>query len=129
MSRIRGKDTGPERLVRAFLHRSGLRFRLYGQGLWGKPDLVFPGRRVCLFVHGCFWHGCSRCVDGTRKVKSNSSYWQKKVAGNKARDKRTVLRLRRDGWRVFTVWECETTSEQRLRSLVRRIQSVRGVRR
>src|ERR1700674_4838408 len=86
MARIRSKDTAPELAVRRYLHAKGLRYRLHHAGLPGKPDLVFPARRVCVFIHGCFWHGCPHCIDGTRQVKSNSAYWSAKVAGHRARD-------------------------------------------
>jgi DNA mismatch endonuclease (patch repair protein) len=125
MSRIRSRDTSPELAVRKYLHRSGLRFRLHGAKLPGKPDLVFPGRGALVFVHGCFWHGCPRCVDGTRRVKSNIAYWSAKVKGNQARDKRNVAALRRTGWSVFTVWECEVKNEQRLARLAKRIKALR----
>jgi DNA mismatch endonuclease (patch repair protein) len=124
MSRIRSRDTAPELLVRRFLHREGLRFRLHGRHLPGKPDLVFAGRKTCVFVHGCFWHGCPNCIDGTRKVKSNTGYWNGKVAGNRARDARHVAQLRDDGWRVFVVWECETKNPGRLGELSAEIKAL-----
>jgi DNA mismatch endonuclease (patch repair protein) len=124
MSRIRGRDTAPELTVRHFLHREGLRFRLRNHGLPGKPDLVFKSRRICVFVHGCFWHGCSRCAVGRRKVQTNTQFWAAKVARNQARDRRTVRKLRRSGWKAFTVWECETKKLSRLAALARRIRNV-----
>jgi DNA mismatch endonuclease (patch repair protein) len=125
MSRIRSRDTSPELAVRKYLHRSGLRYRLHGPKLPGKPDLVFPGRGALVLVHGCFWHRCPRCVDGTRRVKSNVPYWSAKVEGNRARDKRNVAALRRTGWSVFTVWECEVKNEQRLARLAKRLKALR----
>lgn len=125
MGRIRSRHTSPELAVRKYLHRSGLRFRLHGAQLPGKPDLVFPGRGALVLVHGCFWHGCPRCVDGTRRVKSNISYWSAKVEGNRARDKRNIAALRRLGWSVFTVWECEIKNERRLARLAKRIKALR----
>jgi DNA mismatch endonuclease, patch repair protein len=121
MALIRGEDTQPELRVRRFLHRVGLRYRLHVRGLAGRPDIVFASRRTCVFVHGCFWHGCRRCVDGTRSVKSNANYWSGKVKGNKARDARNVAELRRAGWQVLTMWECETEKEERLARLAERI--------
>src|SRR3989442_1667939 len=88
MRRIRSKDTRPELVVRHYLHGAGFRYRLHRKELPGQPDLVFPSRRLCVFVHGCFWHGCQRCVDGTRLVKSNKKFWKMKVAGNRERDSR-----------------------------------------
>jgi len=108
MRRIRGKNTQPEMLVRRFLHSAGLRYRLHRSGLPGRPDLVFASRRVCVFVHGCFWHGCPHCIDGTRSVKSNALYWQTKIVGNRERDARHVAALEGQGWKVLVIWECET---------------------
>jgi len=97
MSRIRGRDTVPELAVRRFLHAAGLRFRLHRFDLPGRPDIVLPSRRACVFVHGCFWHGCPKCVDGTRTVKSNTLYWRQKVETNRARDQRNQKRLEASG--------------------------------
>jgi DNA mismatch endonuclease (patch repair protein) len=124
MSRIRSRDTSPEVAVRRFLHGQGLRFRLHARKLPGKPDLVFGRRRACLFVHGCFWHGCPHCVDGTRRVKSNAPYWSQKVAGNRARDERHRAVLESDGWTVFVVWECEIRRAGRLADLARQIMDL-----
>ena len=123
MSRIRSHNTGPEHVVRRFLHQEGLRFRLHGPELSGKPDLVFPSRRTCVFVHGCFWHGCPRCIDGTRKVKTNAAYWNDKIVRNKARDIRTASALRRAGWHVFTIWECQTARPSSLRRLANKLKA------
>lgn len=124
MSRIRSRDTSPELVVRSYLHRSGLRFRVHARNLPGKPDLVFSGRRALLFVHGCFWHGCPRCVNGTRKVKSNVRYWSAKIEGNRARDARHVAALKEAGWSVFIIWECDVPNAARLARLARRIKSL-----
>ena len=120
MSGIRGKDTKPELLIRSYLHRAGLRFRLHARSISGSPDVVLPGRRVVVFAHGCFWHrhvGCSKAS----VPKSNVEFWRAKFAENVRRDRRTTRALRRDGWRVLTVWECQT-SERRLERLVREIR-------
>jgi DNA mismatch endonuclease (patch repair protein) len=111
MSRIRSKDTRPERVVRAAMHAAGFRFRLHLKDLPGHPDLVLPKWRTILFVHGCFWHGHS-CADG-HIPKSRISYWGPKIAGNAKRDARNVRKLRRQGWHVFTVWECQTQKDVR----------------
>lgn len=126
MARIRSRDTAPELSVRRHLHKAGLRFRLYQPGLPGKPDLVFPSRRVCVFVHGCFWHGCPRCVDGTRRVKSNETYWLPKIAGNKVRDERHRVALHAAGWTVITIWACEAVEEEHLDALAWRIRALPG---
>jgi DNA mismatch endonuclease (patch repair protein) len=117
MAAIRSKDTAPELAVRQYLHRLGLRYRLHSRGLPGKPDLVFAGRRTVVFVHGCFWHGCPHCRAGRRKVKSNTGYWESKLARNRIRDARTGAALAALGWRVLTVWACQTGDADVLRRL------------
>ena len=119
MSRIRGKDTQPELRVRKFLHAAGCRYRLHDSKLPGKPDIVFASSRTCVFVHGCFWHGCSKCSDGRRKPKSNRAYWLPKIRRNKRRDQLNVCRLRNAGWRVFTIWECQVSGIRNLDRLRR----------
>ena len=106
MRRVGSKDTGPERAVRRLLTALGLRYRLQRKDLPGRPDIVFPGRRTALFVHGCFWHGHD-CPRGARAPKTNADYWRAKIAGNRARDVDTAAALAALGWRVLTVWECE----------------------
>lgn len=119
MSGIRGRDTKPEKRVRSFLHRAGLRFRLH-TSLPGKPDLVFPKHRAMVFVHGCFWHRHTGCRYATTP-SSNAEFWQKKFDENVARDKRVTRRLRMEGWRVFVVWSCRLT-ERRMQSLSGKIR-------
>src|SRR2546426_11174564 len=107
MSRIRGKHTAPEKVVRSLLHRMGFRFRLHGKKLPGRPDIVLPKYRTVVFVHGCFWHrhrGCRNCTTPTnRRV-----WWLEKLNGNAARDRLHSRALRKLGWRVVVVWECQT---------------------
>lgn len=124
MARIRSKNTGPEIVVRRFLHAAGLRYRLYHRDLPGRPDIVFPSRRACVFVHGCFWHGCPHCVDGRRQVKSNMSYWTPKIAGNQARDARHYRTLIDDGWSVWIIWECQLSAPMRLDRLAEDIRTL-----
>ena len=100
----------------------GLRYRLHEAKLPGKPDLVFTGRRVCVFVHGCFWHGCPNCVDGTRAVKSNTAYWSAKITGNRERDARNMAALEQAGWQVVTIWECETQEAAKLSEIAEMIR-------
>lgn len=122
MSRIKGRDTEPEMTVRRFLHASGLRFRLHGKGLPGKPDIVFRQRDTVVFVHGCFWHGCPHCSVGKRQVRSNVDYWSGKVARNKERDVRNQRNLEAAGWNVLTIWACQVrnlTELERLEALIR----------
>lgn len=120
MSGIRSKDTKPELAVRRTLHRLGYRFRLHAKNLPGRPDIVLRRYRTIVQVQGCFWHG-HRCLKG-RIPEVNRDYWQPKIAGNKARDKRNQRRLRAMGWRVRTVWECKVRkwSQSELEAWVRR---------
>jgi DNA mismatch endonuclease (patch repair protein) len=105
MSRIRARDTGPERTLRALLSSHGVRgYRLNYAKAPGRPDIAFVGRRVAVFVHGCFWHGCPHCRP--RRPGSNRSFWEAKLDRNMARDRRKVRDLRKEGWRVCTIWEC-----------------------
>src|SRR5947209_19136927 len=117
MAAIRATNTSPEMKVRSALFRAGLRYRLHDKTLPGRPDIVFRPRRLAVFVHGCFWHGCEKCVDGTRTVKSNSSYWTKKVRSNRERDQRHRAELLAAGWQVEDIWECEARDEKRLENL------------
>lgn len=109
MRRVRQKDTALEILVRKELHRRGLRYRLGGCGLPGRPDLVFPRHRAVVFVHGCFWHAHD-CRLG-RRPASNAGFWEQKALANKERDARKEAELRVLGWRVFVVWQCELARE------------------
>jgi DNA mismatch endonuclease (patch repair protein) len=110
MRRVKGRDTTPERTVRRLLTKLGARYRLHRKDLPGNPDIVMPGRRLAVFVHGCFWHGHD-CARGARVPKANREYWTAKVARNVARDARTREALTAGGWRVETVWECELKDE------------------
>jgi DNA mismatch endonuclease (patch repair protein) len=105
MSRIRGKDTEPEKRVRSLLHTRGFRFSLHRKDLPGKPDIVLPRYRTVVQVQGCFWHGHS-CREG-RRPRSNREYWNAKLDRNKRRDALNARLLRRLGWRRIVVWECE----------------------
>lgn len=113
MSRIKGKDTAPEKIVRSILHRLGYRFRLHKTKLPGRPDVVLPKHQTIVFVHGCFWHRHKNCKDATMP-KTRREWWQAKLEGNAARDRRNQSALRREGWRVLTVWECETEKPEKL---------------
>jgi DNA mismatch endonuclease, patch repair protein len=115
MSRIRSTDTHPEMLVRRLLHGLGYRYALHRRDLPGVPDLVFPSRRKVILVHGCFWHQHRGCVDG-RIPKSRVDYWEPKLRRNVKRDRRNVSKLRRDGWRVLKVWECEVSDVEEVRA-------------
>ncbi len=115
MRRVKGRDTGPEMKVRRLLWALGARYRLHRKDLPGSPDVVMAGRRLAIFVHGCFWHG-HRCARGARTPKSNTAYWTAKVARNRARDASAAQALTDDGWRVETIWECEMKDEAALRA-------------
>lgn len=106
MSLIRGKNTKPEVVVRNIIKASGFRCRLNVQGLPGKPDLVFPQLKKVIFVHGCFWHRHPNCMLA-RLPKSKLRFWLPKLTENRRRDLRNVRRLRRAGWSVKLVWECQ----------------------
>lgn len=118
MSRIRGRDTKPELVVRRTAHRMGLRFRLYRKDLPGTPDLIFPKHRLAVFVHGCYWHRHNGCRFAY-SPKSRVEFWTKKFEQNVERDRRNQTALRDLGWRVLVIWECETRDyriiEERLR--------------
>ena len=121
MSRVRGRDTGPEMMVRRMLHGMGYRYRLHAKELPGRPDIVFRGRRIAIFVHGCFWH---RHPDPNCKLarlpKSRLDFWLPKLEGNRARDLVNVEKLEAAGWRVLLVWECELGNKEQLRNTLRR---------
>ena len=121
MRRVKGRDTKPEMIVRRALTRLGARYRLHRKDLPGSPDVVMPGRRLAIFVHGCFWHGHD-CPRGARVPKQNQDYWIAKVGRNRARDTGACDALTAMGWRVETIWECELKDadalEARLRALL-----------
>jgi DNA mismatch endonuclease (patch repair protein) len=119
MSRIKGKDTKPELIVRSLLHKMGFRFRLNGKVsrkyhpkgiLPGKPDIVLAKYKTVIFVHGCFWHrhkGCKR----SNIPKTNTEYWMKKISDNEQRDEINSALLKKAGWQVIIIWECEINSK------------------
>ena len=115
MARVKGRDTKPELIVRKTLWRLGARYRLHRRDLPGSPDIVLPGRRLVVFVHGCFWHGHD-CARGARTPKANRDYWTAKVARNRARDAAAQARLEAMGWRVEVVWECALKDADALRT-------------
>ncbi|HID33675.1 MAG TPA: DNA mismatch endonuclease Vsr [Anaerolineae bacterium] len=113
MRQVRSEDTKPEMRVRRLTHRMGYRYRLHRKDLPGKPDLVFPGRKKVIFVHGCFWHGHD-CPAGRKIPKTNQAYWTNKLNRNKERDRINQAKLRELGWDVLVIWECETKDEEAL---------------
>lgn len=120
MAAIRSKNTKPEMVVRRLLCEMGIRYRLHRKDLPGRPDIVMPGRKIAILVHGCFFH-MHECRYGQVVPASNAEFWQTKRSGNAARDRRNLRQLRALGWKVFIVWECCTRSPERLRKQVSRI--------
>lgn len=113
MSRIRGKDTNPEMIVRKLLYSFGFRYRIHRKDIPGTPDIAFIGRKKLIFVHGCFWHrhpGCKYAYI----PKSNTDQWFTKFKNNVARDTRIMAQLTHEGWQVLLVWECETKDLEKL---------------
>lgn len=128
MRRIRKVDTKPELIVRQAAHAAGLRFRLHRSDLPGSPDLVFSGRRIALFVHGCFWHQHDSCRL-SRQPKSRLEYWLPKLRRNQERDREAAASLAALGWHVMIVWECETADSAMLDRRMREIACRAMVRR
>ncbi|KQY95441.1 endonuclease [Caulobacter sp. Root1455] len=120
MARVKGKGSSAEMTVRRLVHRMGYRYRLHGAKLPGRPDLVFPGRRKAIFVHGCFWH---RHPDPDCKLarlpKSRQDFWIPKLEGNRARDLRQLEELEALGWSALILWECELKNEAFLENEIR----------
>ena len=118
MRAVKGKNTKPEMIVRRLAHAMGYRFRLHRKDLPGKPDLVFPGRKAVIFVHGCFWHGHD-CARGSRQPKQNADYWRTKIGRNVERDADTLEALAAQGWRTLVLWECEMKDRDALAERIR----------
>lgn len=117
MSKVHGKDTKPELLVRSFLHKNGFRFRLHRKDLPGHPDIVLPKYKTVIFVHGCFWHrheGCKRCTSPI----NNAEFWQQKFSVNVERDRIVRDTLEEQGWHVIIIWECEIKADNMTKQLL-----------
>jgi DNA mismatch endonuclease, patch repair protein len=119
MSSIRSFDTQPEKAVRSLVHRMGYRFRLHVGTLPGKPDMVLPRHKKIILIHGCFWHGHLRCLKG-KPPKSNLDFWMPKLAANRRRDRAVIAKLRRLGWEVMVIWQCQLRKRD---SLCRNLQA------
>jgi len=119
MASVKGKNTRPEVRVRSLLHRMGYRFRLHHKGLPGKPDIVLPKYRTCIFVHGCFWHQHPGCKKASRP-KTNEVFWHEKLDKNIERDRAAIDALIKIDWRVAVIWECETKSNDALLDAISR---------
>jgi DNA mismatch endonuclease (patch repair protein) len=123
MSQIKATNTKPELLVRKFLHAQGFRYSLHKKTLPGKPDIVLPKYKTVIFIHGCFWHGHNNCKYFV-VPKTRTQWWLNKINANKANDEKTVKALRKDGWKIITVWECQLKSakvERTLSSLLKKL--------
>ncbi len=118
MSQIRSGNTKPELLLRKFLHANGYRYKLHDKKLPGRPDIVLSKYHTVIFVNGCFWHGHTNCQYFTTP-KTNTQWWTNKINRNKANDKKAVKALRKDGWRVITVWECKLKSAKADKTLIK----------
>ena len=116
MSRIKGKNTKPEMLVRKFLHANGYRYKLHDKSLPGKPDIVLPKYKTVIFVHGCFWHGHSNCKYYV-VPKSRTDWWLNKINGNIVNDTKALKALKKEGWKIITIWECNLKSAKVERTL------------
>lgn len=116
MSRIRGKNTKPEMIVRRLLHAEGFRYRLHAADLPGRPDIVFRSRKKVIFVHGCFWHqhdGCRNAV----MPKTRTEFWSEKLGKNVSRDQSVLSQLREKGWKALIIWECQTSQPEIVREM------------
>jgi DNA mismatch endonuclease (patch repair protein) len=118
MSRIRSKNTKPEILVRKFLSAEGFRYRLHAKKLSGKPDIVLHKEESVIFVHGCFWHGHKNCKNAKTPVV-NRKFWINKIKANAIRDKKNALILKKEGWKVLTIWECQLHKKKLSKTLKR----------
>jgi DNA mismatch endonuclease (patch repair protein) len=124
MSKIRGKNTKPEMILRSQLFRQGFRFRVHQKDLPGKPDIVLAKYKTVIFVHGCFWHYHKDCREG-RIPSTNSKFWREKLLKNVEKDEKHIEVLKETGWKVIVVWECEIEKylEQTLEKLIIKIRS------
>jgi len=125
MSRIRSKDTKPEMTVRKYLFAQGFRYRLHDKKLSGKPDIVLPKYKTVIFIHGCFWHGHEGCRYFVIP-KTRTEWWLNKINGNKIKDEGDAFRLKADGWKILTIWECDLKSQCRASTLSALAGLIRG---
>lgn len=125
MSQIKGKNTKPEMLVRKFLFANGIRYRLHDKKLPGKPDMVFPKFKKVIFIHGCFWHRHENC-QYFNIPKTRTEWWLNKINTNKKKDTENTLSLKKLGWKVITIWECElkpNIKDKKLTSIIQEFKS------
>lgn len=122
MSRIRSKDTKPELIVRKYLFANGFRYRLHRKDLQGKPDIVLPKYRTVIFVHGCFWHGHIGCKYFVAP-KTRTDWWLNKIHNNITNDKKATQALKKEGWKIITIWECDLKNAKALLKLLKRLKN------
>lgn len=123
MSQIKATNTKPELLVRKFLHAQGFRYKLHDKTLPGKPDIVLPKYKTIIFIHGCFWHGHTNCKY-FKVPQTRTQWWQDKINRNKANDAKAIKALKKEGWKVITVWECKlrpANVEKTLKQMIKKI--------
>ena len=125
MSKISGKDTKPEILVRKFLFAQGLRFRKNDKRFPGKPDIVLPKYKTVVFIHGCFWHGHFNCRK-SKLPETRKEFWEIKINSNIERDNRDLQKLKELGWQTIIVWQCELSSKKRIDSLNRLLNDIKN---
>lgn len=125
MALVKGRDTGPEKVVGGLLRSLGYRFQTQGE-LPGRPDFVFTRRKAVVFVHGCFWHRHQAACPLARLPKSRLDFWIPKLEGNRRRDRRYRDALRKKGWRTLVVWECQLRDEERIKRRLRKFLSYGG---
>ena len=123
MSRIKSKDTKPEMLVRRFLHSNGFRYRLHVKDLPGKPDIVLPKYKTVIFIHGCFWHGHKDCKFFV-VPKTRTEWWLNKINGNIANDERASTSLKKTGWKIINLWECDVKMAKVEKTLLQLIKTL-----
>lgn len=114
MASVKSKNTTPEIIIRSFLYKNGYRYRIHSKDLPGKPDIVLNKYNLVIFVNGCFWHGHKNCIR-SKLPETNKTYWQEKITSNIKRDKRNVYKLKKMGYRVFIIWECNFKNIEKLK--------------
>jgi DNA mismatch endonuclease (patch repair protein) len=119
MASVKGRNTSPERLVKRILRHLKCRYRSNAGNILGTPDFELVGRKKLIFVHGCFWHGHKGCPRATRP-ETNKQFWSQKIEGNIKRDGRNLCKLRKSGWSVAIIWQCQTRNEDRLKRRIER---------
>lgn len=125
MSKIRSKNTKPEKVLRSWFYANGLRFRIHRKDLPGKPDIVFAKYKTVIFVHGCFWHYHKDCREG-RVPSTNSKFWEEKLLKNIQRDEKHQLKLKESGWKVIVVWECEINKNLNTENFKELLNTIKG---